>query len=220
MMISGLYAILDLPHRGGLDPISVVEAMLAGGAAVVQLRSKRAALDPLLVAALGERCASANVPMIINDELELAEQQIPGVAGVHLGQTDLVRLGDDLHARKLRREQLRERGLALGVSTHDLRQLQAALAELQPDYVGFGPVFSTQSKTDHDPIVGLDALAQICALSSAPVVAIGGIDLERIAAVRSAGAAAVAVISALAGSSIDIVRARTCALANEARKVL
>lgn len=209
--IAGLYAILDLPHRRGHDPESVVAAMLAGGAGVVQLRSKQAPLDPALVEALGARCATANVPMIINDELELACRGIVGVAGVHLGQGDLDRLGVDLSTRQRRRAELRVRGVGLGVSTHNLDQLQA-VTELEPDYVGFGPVFSTTSKVDHDPVVGLEQLSIACARSLVPVVAIGGIELARVAELRATGVAAIAVIGALLGDTVEIIRARSFAL--------
>jgi thiamine-phosphate pyrophosphorylase len=222
----GLYAILDLPHRLGLDPLAVLGAMLDGGAGVIQLRSKHAQLEPELVRALGGRCASAGVPMIINDDLELALAGIDGVTGVHLGQSDLDRLArsagtgrmDDRDTRQQMREVLRERGLWLGVSTHDLAQLHDTIVMLAPDYVGFGPVFATGSKSQHDPVVGLDGLARACAATPVPVVAIGGIGQQHVAEIASIGAAAFAVIGALVpgpheGEPVEIIRARCFALA-------
>lgn len=221
---AGLYAILDLPHRLGLDPAAVIGAMLEGGAGVIQLRSKHARLEPELVRELGGRCAAAGVPMILNDDLELALAGIDGVAGVHLGQGDLDRLGlfvgtgrMDNEARQQTCERLRERGLWLGVSTHDLAQLHDTIVRLAPDYVGFGPVFATGSKSEHEPVVGLDGLAQACAGTSLPVVAIGGIGQQHAAEIAEIGAAAIAVIGALIpgpdeGEPIEIIRARCCAL--------
>jgi thiamine-phosphate pyrophosphorylase len=211
----GLYAILDLPHRLGLDPLVVVDAMLDGGAGVIQLRSKHAPIERELVRTLASRCAAASVPMIINDELELALAQIPGVAGVHLGQGDLGQLGPD---RQQTRMALRERGLWLGVSTHDATQLRDAIALLEPDYVGFGPVFATGSKLQHDPVVGLDGLARACSASTVPVVAIGGIAPQHVAEIASCGAAAVAMIGALIpepheDDPVEIIRARCFAIA-------
>lgn len=224
--IVGLYAILDLPHRLGLDPIAVVGAMLEGGAGVVQLRSKHARLEPELVRQLGGRCAAAGVPMIINDDLDLALAGIDGVSGVHLGQGDLARHGlsagtvqmDDQNAGQQMREVLRERGLWLGVSTHDLAQLHDTIVALEPDYVGFGPVFATGSKTEHESPVGLDGLAQACAATTVPLVAIGGIGQQHVAEIASIGAAAIAVIGALIpgpheGEPVGIIRARCFALA-------
>jgi thiamine-phosphate pyrophosphorylase len=215
----GLYAILDLPHRLGLDPLAVVDAMLGGGVGAIQLRSKHARIDRALVHALASRCAAASVPMIINDDLELALAQIPGVAGVHLGQGDLARLGAN---RQQTRMDLRERGLWLGVSTHDLTQLRDASVELEPDYVGFGPVFATGSKLKHEPVVGLDGLARACSAASVPVVAIGGIVASHVAEIASCGAAAVAMIGALIpepheDDSVGIIRARCFAIARAFR---
>jgi thiamine-phosphate pyrophosphorylase len=222
----GLYAILDFPHRLGLDPITVVGALLDGGAGVIQLRSKHARLEPELVRQLGGRCAAAGVPMIINDDLDLALAGIEGVSGVHLGQGDLAQLGlsvgtvrmDDRDEGQQMREVLRERGLWLGVSTHDPAQLHDTIVALAPDYVGFGPVFATGSKSEHEPAVGLDGLARAIAGSTVPVVAIGGIGQQHVAEIVEMGAAAIAVIGALIpgpheGEPVEIIRARCFALA-------
>jgi thiamine-phosphate pyrophosphorylase len=214
----GLYAILDLPHRLGLDPLAVTEAMLDGGAQFIQLRSKQARLERELVHALGVRCAAAGVPMILNDDLELAEAGIEGVTGVHLGQSDLVQLGSDPATRRRRRAALRERGLWLGVSTHDVPQVHDTIVMLEPDYVGFGPLFATASKPRHEPVVGLENLALACSASSVPVVAIGGIDERHVPEIASCGAAAIAVIGALIPgpherAPVEIIRARCFALA-------
>jgi thiamine-phosphate pyrophosphorylase len=219
----GLYAILDLPHRLGLEPLRVVEALLDGGAGVIQLRSKHARLERELVHELAGTCAAASVPLIINDDLELALAGIPGVMGVHLGQGDLDRLGPDTDTRQQSRNMLRERGLYLGVSTHNLAQLHAAIATLTPDYVGFGPVFATDSKPEHDPVVGLEGLTRACATASVPVVAIGGIGAQHVAEIASCGAAAIATIGALIPGPhehepVEIIRARCFALAQAFRK--
>jgi thiamine-phosphate pyrophosphorylase len=216
----GLYAILDLPHRLGLDPLAVVDAMLGGGVGVIQLRSKHAPIERELVHALAGRCAAASVPMIINDHLELALAQIPGVTGVHLGQGDLGQLGS---TRQQTRTALRERGLWLGVSTHDLTQLREAIVELEPDYVGFGPVFATGSKLKHEPVVGLDGLARACSATNVPVVAIGGIAAQHVVEIASCGAAAVAMIGGLIPEPheldpVEIIRARCFAIARAFRE--
>lgn len=212
MAIRGLYAILDLPVAHGLVPAAVIDALIEGGARVVQLRSKRAPLERALVEDLAPRCAAAGVVLIINDDLALAELGLPGVAGVHLGQGDLARLGHEPRARRQRREALREAGLILGVSTHGLGQVQAALAELEPDYLGYGPIFATASKPDHDPVVGLDGLSRACSATTTPVVAIGGVTVDNAGELARRGAAAVASISAVAGTELAIIRSRARAL--------
>jgi thiamine-phosphate pyrophosphorylase len=212
--IAGVYAILDLPITHPVEDIT--EALITGGAGVIQLRAKHAdaAARRAWAESIAAPCRRAGVALIINDDLELAESGLPGVAGVHLGQTDLHRLGADLETRRRRREQLRARGLVLGVSTHSLAQLRCALADLEPDYLGFGPVYATTSKHDPDPVVGVELLARACSESPVPIVAIGGVDSRRGPELARAGAAAIAAIGALglAGGTVDIVRARTCAL--------
>jgi thiamine-phosphate pyrophosphorylase len=213
LTIAGVYAILDLPYPHPLAPTAIADALIAGGAQLVQLRAKRASAEQRRgwAEAVGATCHAAGVPLIINDDLELAESGIEGIAGLHLGQTDLQVLGADAAAQSRRRERLRERGLALGVSTHDLEQLRRAHA-LDPDYVGFGPVFSTTNKLEPDPVVGIEGLAAACAQSTVPVVAIGGIDAIRAPELARAGASAIAAIGALTGETVEIIRARTFAL--------
>ncbi|HEV8254626.1 MAG TPA: thiamine phosphate synthase, partial [Vicinamibacteria bacterium] len=110
-----------------------------------------------------------------------------GADGVHVGQDDL----DPADARHL----LGPDAL-IGVSTHDPRQLAAAAAA-PVDYVAVGPIFPTRSKSAADPVVGLDLLRQARAMTSRPLVAIGGITRARAAEVAAAGADGLAVISDL-----------------------
>jgi thiamine-phosphate pyrophosphorylase len=214
LTVAGVYAILDLPHPSPLAPEEIAAALMTGGARMLQLRAKRASPQQrrAWAVALAEPCAAAGVPLIINDDLELAESGVPGISGVHLGQSDLGSLGSDLHSRQRRRERLRACGLALGVSTHDLAQLHEIARVLAPDYVGFGPVFATASKRDPEPTVGLDELARACGESPVPVVAIGGIDSARALQVATTGAAAIAAIGALHGETVESIRERTAAL--------
>ena len=227
--IAGLYPILDLPHAFGLAPTAVLRAMAAGGATLIQLRAKQAKPQELAAQAaeLAPLAAELGVMLIVNDALELAERS--SVAGVHLGQSDLARLGPDPATRRRRREQLRARGQWLGISTHSEAQLDRARRELAPDYLALGPIFATRSKLKPDPVVGLAALGRACEASSTPIVAIGGIDVARAEAVAKCGAAAVAVIgSALAEHAAQIrercvqlaeafARGRACDLADAAR---
>jgi thiamine-phosphate diphosphorylase len=88
----------------------------------------------------------------------------------------------------------------VGVSTHNLEQALEA-ERGGADYIGFGPVFATDSKSNPDPIVGLEALAEVVRAVSIPVVAIGGITLDAVASVASTGVAAAAVIRAVDGAA-------------------
>ncbi len=210
-VLAGLYAILDLPHPHGLTPIELAHAFVEGGAAWIQLRAKRADPDQRLaiLRSIGPICSAARVPLVIDDDLAAAEAGVPGVVGVHLGQADLHELGPN-PARRI--ADLRTAGLIVGISTHSLDHVEAALA-LQPAYLGFGPVFPTASKSNPEPVVGLAGLALACARADVPVVAIGGIGLEQVEQVANAGAAAIAVIGALIAETRDQTRERCTALA-------
>lgn len=182
----GLYAIVD-PQQCADDPLRVAAAILRGGCAALQLRDKlsddRAFVR--LGSALQQLCEAAAVPFIANDRFWLAREI--GACGVHIGQSDA-------SLETVRRELGSD--ASVGLSTHSLAQ--AREAELGgADLIGFGPVFGTTSKPDADPVVGIEALAAVCASVSIPVVAIGGISLERAALVASTGAPLAAAISAL-----------------------
>lgn len=188
--IRGLYAIVDADalERSGLEVEPAAEALLAGGAKVLQLRAKgRSAAQTLAwLRALAPLARSARVPVIANDRADLA--QLAGCAGVHVGQ-------DDLPVKEVRRIFPR---LLVGVSTHDLGQLAEALTT-GADYVALGPIFETQSKGNPEPVVGLDVLEQGAALAASagvPLVAIGGITESTARLVRAAGAVP-AIIGAL-----------------------
>jgi thiamine-phosphate pyrophosphorylase len=174
----GLYPIVDLDSLAerGLSPLSFAERLLAAHPPFLQLRAKsaggRATLE--LLRELAPLCRAAGTQLFANDRPDLA--LLSGADGVHVGQDD-VPLAD---VRRL------APGLCVGVSTHELTELERALAE-RPDYVAFGPIFTTRSKPDHEPVVGLAGLARAYDLARAanvPLVAIGGIDLERTRLIR------------------------------------
>jgi thiamine-phosphate pyrophosphorylase len=193
----GLYAILDLDawRSRGVEPLAdvlleeIAEALLAARPAVLQLRAKHEGARATLGALRRLRVptARAGIPLFANDRPDLA--LLAGADGVHVGQ-------DDLSLEDVRRI---APSLLVGISTHDLDQLDRALAA-RPDYVAFGPVFGTRSKERPDPVVGLDSLAAAAARSaehSIPLVAIGGIDGERVADVARRGVALAAAIGEL-----------------------
>jgi thiamine-phosphate pyrophosphorylase len=193
---SGLYAIVDGDALGGRDPLAFAEALLSAAPLfALQLRAKRwSARETLAVArALAERCARRGVPFVVNDRADVAAMS--GASAVHVGQGDL----SIAQARRVAPQ------AAVGRSTHDLAQVDLALAE-GPDYLAYGPVFATRSKENPDPTVGLAGLASAAARSRAAgvaLVAIGGITLENARDVRRAGADAIAVIGALSALADD-----------------
>ncbi len=197
MRLHGYYAILDatpalLADDAALD--AQASRLLAGGPCCLQLRAKTAGARDMLRAArrLIPLCRERRVPFCVNDRLDVAVAAAADV--VHLGQDDLP-LDDALRLRA----ELGRPDLVVGFSTHNAEQALAA-ASAGADYIGFGPVFATASKLNPDPVVGLEALADVCRAVSVPVVAIGGIALASVPAVAAAGASAVALISAVSAA--------------------
>jgi thiamine-phosphate pyrophosphorylase len=187
-----LYAVLDrdVADRFGWRLDDLARACLAGGARLLQIRAKHLASGALLE--LSERIAAAadaaGARLIVNDRADVAA--LAGAWGVHVGQEDL--------PPQAVRAAFGER-LTVGLSTHTRQQIHDAPFDLLA-YLAVGPVFQTATKdTGYEP-VGLD-LVRVAAAASAPravpIVAIGGIDLERAPRVIAAGASSVAVIGDL-----------------------
>jgi thiamine-phosphate pyrophosphorylase len=185
-----LYVILDaalLPS----DPIELTIKMLDAGARLFQYRNKTSSSRELLQASqsLSIAIRQSGGTFVVNDRSDIA--RLAGANGVHLGQDDLEVSG----ARMILGAES-----IIGFSTHNVEQFQAA-AESDADYLAVGPIFATDSKANPDPVVGVDFIRRVRKLTSKPIVAIGGITLERAHEVVDAGADSVAVIS-------DILKAR------------
>ena len=209
MDLPPLYPLVDVEfcRARGLGPLAVLAAFLAGGARVIQLRDK----DPSSGARLRRADAAvaltrrAGARLIVNDRADLA--RMCGADGVHVGQ-------DDLTVDDVRR--VIGAGPIVGVSTHDARQLAAAAAT-SADYIAVGPIYGTATKDTGYPARVLDLLRQ--APAGRPVVAIGGITLERVPEVLAAGAASVAVISDLLTGGDPAARVRAFLNALSERRV-
>jgi thiamine-phosphate pyrophosphorylase len=160
------------------------------GVRLVQYRHKSASARELLEVSrrLSTALTSRGVTFIVNDRADVAA--LSGASGVHVGQ-------DDLRLEAAR--SVIGSGKLVGVSTHNLEQFQQA-ATSSADYIAVGPVFSTATKANPDPVVGTEFIRRVRPLTDKPIVAIGGITLERAAEVIQANADSVAVIS-------DILRA-------------
>ena len=185
-----LHAIADVQAAAGAGwtPIDLARAFLDGGATVIQLRAKRSPSGAFL-----DLCDAAvalakpyKADIIVNDRLDLA--LMSGASGVHLGQDDL----SPAAARQL----LGARAI-VGYSTHTIDQIDKAMLE-PASYIAIGPVFGTTTKETGYDAVGLALVSAASARANGrPVVAIGGITLQRAPSVIAAGASAVAVISDL-----------------------
>ena len=181
-----LYAIVD-PLDGPRTPRALAAALLDGGALLLQLRLKDASTRELLAEAraIVPLTRARGARLVVNDRADVA--RLAGADGVHLGQ-------DDLPIAAARR--IVGPDALVGMSTHDPDQARAAAAA-GADYLGVGPVFATATKADALTPRGLALVRAVREAVALPLVAIGGIDVERAADVRGAGADAVAMIGAL-----------------------
>lgn len=199
-----LYAIVDSAHR--------VQQVLAAGIKTVQLRIKtppspdadwRATLS-LEVQRSIAACEAVGAELFVNDHWQLAADL--GAHGVHLGQEDLLALGDDGRAA------LRATGMALGISSHSLWELCRART-LSPRYIACGPVWPTLTKAMPWIAQGLDNLAWWCRMAQAPVVAIGGVlGPDQVYDAARCGADGVCIVRGLGESPQQVVPALQAAL--------
>jgi len=189
---------VDLCRARRLDPLAVLAALLEGGATFIQLRDK----DPSSGARLARADAAialtrpAGARLIVNDRADLA--RLAGADGVHVGQ-------EDLPVEEARR--IVGPGAIVGISTHDEEQIAAAV-RTSATYIAVGPIYGTLSKDTGYSARGLALVRHAAAATALPVVAIGGITLERAPEVIAAGAASVAVISDLLTGGDPAARTR------------
>jgi thiamine-phosphate pyrophosphorylase len=188
------YAITDQRSARGRSDEEVALGLIKGGATCLQYRAKHVSAREQWDTAVELRrmTLKAGVTFIINDRVDLALDC--GADGVHLGQDDL----PIASARRLAKRHDRE-DLLIGRSTHSSEQ--AAEAERDgADYIGYGPLFATQTKENNVPPVGCPSLRDIVRWASIPVVAIGGIKLDHLDEVAATGAQHCAVVTALTGA--------------------
>lgn len=188
MILPRLYAIVNETtlnrHKRGV--VEFARELREGGVRLVQYRDKQGAPQDMLRAAaeIAAAFAGTDAMLVMNDRADLAV--LAGWQGVHVGHKDLP-------VEAVRR--VLPAGF-VGVSTHNDEQVRAA-EESTADYIAVGPVFTTSSKADTEPVVGLDGVRRARALTRKPLVAIGGITRENARQVIEAGADSVAVIGGL-----------------------
>ena len=212
LVLPRLYVILDATLLNN-SPHDCAQELAAAGVRLLQYRNKSASARDLLETSrhLVSSLTSYGSSLIVNDRPDVAA--LAGAAGVHVGQEDL----DPEQARAVVGEEM-----WVGTSTHNLEQFGRAAAT-SADYIAVGPIFATTSKENPDPVVGLELVRQVRPLTDKPIVAIGGITLERAASVIAAGADSVAVIRDVLCAAKPGERARrfleTLAAANHAAAV-
>ena len=197
LLLPRLYVILDagLMHEPAAE---LARKLIGSGVEVLQYRAKNVPAKEMLSRAreLAAVARSAGARFFVNDRPDVA--YLAGAHGVHVGQDDLgveqarVVIGSDAW---------------VGLSTHNIEQFEKALSS-SADYIAVGPIFATSSKASPDPVVGLGLIRRARRLTGRPIVAIGGITLERAAEVIEAGADSVAVISDVLGAENPADRVR------------
>jgi thiamine-phosphate pyrophosphorylase len=201
-----IYLVTDDGCLQGRALIDCVREALEGGVTLVQYRAKTASSAEMYNEALQLKalCDSFNVPLIINDRLDIA--MAVGAAGVHLGQDDLPCAA----ARKLLGEDY-----IIGVSAHNPAEAKAAL-QSGADYLGCGAVFGTATKADVKKL-GTEGLMAICREKGLPVVGIGGVTADNYREVRAAGADGAAIVSGILAQ--PDIRATVRAIAKVSKEV-
>jgi thiamine-phosphate pyrophosphorylase len=187
LTIPPIYAITDKQLARKSSHLVILKELVRGGAQWVQIRDKSTPLHELLpdLRRCVEFAHKKGVALILNDRCDLA--LCAGFDGVHLGQEDL----PPEAARSLL-----GRDRVIGFSTHSLSQVKQTV-DMPIQYIGFGPIYRTETKANARPEVGLKKLAHACKTSSIPVVAIGGIGFDQVRPVLEAGACSAAIISSL-----------------------
>ncbi|HEV2490166.1 MAG TPA: thiamine phosphate synthase [Candidatus Acidoferrales bacterium] len=181
-MFPPLYAVIDLDLLPA-SPEVFAEHLAGAGIELIQYRAKHSTAREYfdVCKKLVAQLSGQDVRLIVNDRPDIAA--IVGAGGVHVGQEDLP--PDD--ARRICGP-----GPWVGVSTHNLEQFRAANLT-SANYIAVGPIFCTSTKEKPDPVVGTEFIREARKLSRKPIVAIGGITLERAAEVYEAGADSIAV---------------------------
>jgi thiamine-phosphate pyrophosphorylase len=184
LVLPRLYVIIDASLLRQSET-KCAEDLVASGVRLLQYRDKQAGARELLEKSRGlaEAVCPQDALFFVNDRPDVA--YLAGASGVHVGQ-------HDLSVEQARAVIGVEK--FVGVSTHNLEQFRAAAAS-SADYLAVGPIFETRTKANPDPVVGAELVRRARLMTDKPIVAIGGITMDRAAEIIAAGADSVAVIS-------------------------
>lgn len=197
LVLPRLYVILDAALLT-IPETECAQKLADAGVRLLQYRNKAASAHELFESSrkLISLLAPVKVSVVVNDRADVAA--LAGADGVHVGQ-------EDLDVEKAR--QVVGTKKLVGASTHNLEQFQRAAAS-SADYIAVGPIFPTGTKSNPDPVVGTEFIRKVRLLTDKPIVAIGGITLERAAGIIKSGADSVAVISDILRADEPGMRAR------------
>lgn len=181
-----LYAVTDSRYEGKKNIYQLVEESLKGGVTMVQLREKNLDYDHFLEKAINLKkiCSKYNVPLIINDNVEIAIKS--NADGVHVGQSDM----EAENVRKLVGD-----NMIIGVSAGSYEEAIAA-EKAGANYLGIGAIYNTNTKKDAD-VISIDEIKKITNAVSIPTCAIGGLNEDNIMNLKGLGLDGVALVSAI-----------------------
>lgn len=204
--VGQLHVLTDTVHQSRFGHAEIARLALAGGADGIQLREKCMPAREMIAIArdLARLCREGGAQLIVNDRVDIAIAADAG--GVHLGQED--------YPVSLARELLGP-DRVIGASARTPEQAIEAMW-MGADYIGAGPVFASDRKADSGAPIGTEGLAAIVRAVEIPVIAIGGINAERVAEVMRAGAYGIAVIEAVTLHSDPAAAARALRAAIDA----
>ena len=205
--IGVLHVITDTTLQTRFSHPQLAEFAIEGGADTIQFRQKQGTTRVLIEIAqqMQEICRKNNVPLIVNDRADIS--LAVGADGTHFGKDDMpVAIGK----RILSSETI------IGASARTEEKILEAISE-GADYIGYGPIYQTSSKSDAERPKGLERLRRMCEIAVCPVIAIGGITIDTVADVIRAGAHGIAVISAVCGQKDPLSATRN--LMEEIQKI-
>ncbi|MGN0572471.1 MAG: thiamine phosphate synthase [Acutalibacteraceae bacterium] len=201
-----LYAVTDRSWTQNQTLYEQIEDALKGGVTIVQLREKNLPEEEFIAEAIKvkELCNRYNVPLIINDNAEVALKS--GADGVHVGI-------EDTPVAELRQKVGKD--FIIGATAKTVEQARAA-EKAGADYLGVGAVFPSPTKKNAIRITA-ENLKEICSSVSVPAVAIGGISLDNVSEIKGCGMSGIAVVSAIFAS--DDIRKAASELKAKAKEV-
>ena len=193
--IGVLHVITDTTLQTRFSHVELAELAIQGGADTIQFRQKYGSTRELIETAqqMKEICTKHNVPLIANDRTDIA--LAVGADGAHFGQDDMpVAIGRRILSTET----------VIGASARTEEKILEAISE-GADYIGYGPIYQTSSKSDAERPKGLEGLRRMCEIATCPVIAIGGITIDTAADVIRTGAHGIAVICAVCGQKDPFV---------------
>lgn len=187
MKLGRLHVLTDFHFQQQYSHQQLAYYAIQGGADVIQFRQKDGAIRHKFHEAqlAADICRSEHTPLLIDDHVDIALAL--GASGVHLGKSDF----PIIEARDIL-----GKDAVIGATANSIKEVQQIM-DLPIDYIGFGPVYSSSSKSKPSSLQGTETLKEVCKITSLPIIAISGIKVDRVEELLDAGAYGIAVMTAI-----------------------